>query len=143
MKLQIRTLSVQERKELYTEALEYFSTPVHERRRVNISTIHGVCEFLCKIFIPEVMCKVTYETFYSRPEVHNMLVCLFDTSHAVLPELYRKRKETLDLYWFNDDQERIAALQACIEDTSHITEEDDEQGVKVYAEFDTDWEPQA
>lgn len=150
MKLQIRTLSVQERKELYTQALEYFSKPKGDRRD---ELVGGVCEYLHRIFYFR---KISSDWGTAKFVVEKGLRSLsgeqmpVNLGKELMPELYRRKtkKESHDdfilgYYWFNDDQERIAALQACIEDTSHITEEDDEQGVKVYAEFDTDWEPQA
>ena len=141
MKLQIRTLSVQERKELYTQALEYFSKPLEERRRVGIFEIEGVCEYLCKIFIPESVCKVRYSDFPMHDKAHRELIKLVNTSPSVLPELYRRKKEGCDNYWFNNDNERLIALEDCLYDTAFLMEEEDEQGPTIFAEFEVDWEP--
>lgn len=141
MKLQIRTLSVQERKELYTQALAYFSKPSEERRRVGIFEIEGVCEYLCKIFIPESVCKVRYSAFQGCDKAYRELKKLIDISPSVLPELYRRKKEGCDNYWFRNDNERLIALEDCLYDTTFLMEEEDEQGITVFAEFEVDWEP--
>lgn len=141
MKLQIRTLSVQERKELYTEALAYFSKPKEERRMVGIFEIKGVCEYLCKIFIPESVCKAPYLAFQMHDEAYRDLKKLIKISPSVLPELYRRKKEGCDNYWFHNDNERLIALEDCLYDTAFLMEEEDEQGPTIFVEFEVDWEP--
>lgn len=130
MLLQIRSLTTKERHELYKDALEYFNTPVEERKRVGAS-IEGVCEYLWKIFYPEKISKIPYNAVYSY------YLDMITKGIELLPELYRRKTTTTSAqgYWFNNDEERIEALRSCIEETNHLAEwESDEQPPKVYWE---------
>lgn len=151
MKLQIRTLSVQERKELYTQALEYFSKPSRER---DDTRVRGVCEFLHRKFYFR---QISSDWSITRSIVGSGLKKL-DYKHIpvllgkeLMPELYRRKTSESSKeddswwgdYWFHNDNERLIALEDCLYDTTFLMEEEDEQGPTVYAEFEVDWEPQA
>lgn len=141
MKLQIRTLSVQERKELYTQALEYFSKPKGSRVKMYCGLEpSGVCEYLSRLFYKPLVFKgmTTYD-------VDSMLLYaegvprIVDLGKELMPELWhRKTREVVgdQSYWFNSDEERLIALAQCIQDVSLLTEEDDEQPTKVLYEFE-------
>lgn len=141
MKLQIRTLSVQERKELYTQALEYFIKPKGERLKMYCGLkSSGVCEYLSGLFYKPLVFKgmTTYD-------VDSMLLYaegvprIVDLGKELMPELWhRKTKEVFtedQPFWFKSDEERCTALEQCIQDVSLLTEEDDEQPTKVLYEF--------
>lgn len=145
MKLQIRTLSVQERKELYTQALAYFEIPREDR---DDTKIIGICEFLHRKFYFR---QISSDWSITRPIVESGLKKL-DCKHIpallgkeLMPELYRRSKkegkESLGNYWFDDDNERLIALEDCLYDTAFLMEEEDEQGPTIFAEFEVDWEP--
>ena len=149
MKLQIRTLSIQERKELYTQALEYFSKPLEER---DDAMVKGVCEFLHRKFYFR---QISSNWSITRPIVESVLKKL-DYEHMpvhlgkdLMPELYRRKtRESSEEddswwgeYWFHNDNERLIALEDCLYDTVFLMEEEDEQGPTIFAEFEVDWEP--
>lgn len=150
MKLQIRTLSVQERKELYTQALEYFSKPSGER---DDAMVRGVCEFLHRKFYFR---QISSDWSITRSIVESGLKKL-DYKHIpvllgkeLMPELYRRKTRESseeddswwgDYYWFNNDEERLIALEDCLYDITFLMEEEDEQGPTIFAEFEVDWEP--
>lgn len=149
MKLQIRTLSVQERKELYTQALAYFEIPRKEREDTKIM---GVCEFLHRKFYFR---QISSDWSITKPIVESKLIKLsYDympvhMGKELMPELYRRKtresSEEGDLwwgeYWFYNDEERLIALEDCLYDITFLMEEEDEQGPTIFAEFEIDWEP--
>ena len=124
-------LPVETRLEIYEEALKMYIDHGN-------TLFPGFC-FTLRWLLKDALSKLGEEVGWY--EVY------LDDHPYLLPEIWDLRtkepEEGGDMYWYHDDQERIAALQACIEDTSHITEEDDEQGPIVYTEFEIDWEPQA
>lgn len=124
-------LPVETRLEIYEEALKMYIDHGN-------TLFPGFC-FTLRWLLKDALSKLGEEVGWY--EVY------LDDHPYLLPEIWdlRTKEPEVDgnLYWYHDDQERIAALQACIEDTSHITEEDDEQGPIVYTEFEIDWEPQA
>lgn len=145
MKLQIRTLSVQERKDLYIEALGVFSQPYEDRDGMDNSHLfaddlpEGVCEYLSGAFYcPRVFKGLDpYHVKVVAYSQHSPRIV--ELGKELMPELWhRKTKEDTEdePYWFHNDKERLEALAQCIQDVSLLTEEDDEQTTKVLYEFE-------
>lgn len=145
MKLQIRTLSVQERKELYTQALEVFSKSSEDRDPMDGGSIfdddfpEGVCEYLSGVFYGSRVFK-GLDSYHVKSVAYSVgSPRIIDLGKELIPELWhRKTKEGTEYspYWFNNDEERLIALAQCIQDVSLLTEEDDEQPTKVLYEFE-------
>lgn len=143
MKLQIRTLSVQERKELYTQALEVFKKPLFVRPNLDFSFYNypeGVCEFLSGVFYFPIVFKGQDSLGVKRATRSADLPRIVELGKELMPELWhRKTNEVFtedQPFWFKSDEERCVALEQCIQDVSLLTEEDDEQPTKVLYEFE-------
>jgi hypothetical protein len=146
MKLQIRTFSVKEREAFYQAALEFFKKPKEERDDIRIT---GVCEFLSlKGSLKDAIDEGCPWDLVEEGVRKFVPVKLWPRrlGREILPELWRRRtviNAGEDDFWFDAGYERILALEGCIQDVSFLSEEGDEQGPTVFAEFEVDWEPQA
>ena len=148
MKLQIRTLSVQERKELYTQALEVFKKPLYDRPALDMGYGYpeGVCEYLSGLFYGRAVFKDKDYREIKRAARRQGIPRIVELGKELMPELWHRKTEEVmenESFWFKNNEERLVALEDCLYDTVFLMEEDDEQSTKVLYEFEVDWEPQA
>ena len=141
MKLQIRTLSVQERKELYTQALEVFKKHLYDRPALDFDYEYpeGVCEFLSGVFYCPIVFKDLDSLGVKRAARRADLPRIVELGRELMPELWHRRTKEVtedNPYWFYSEEERLIALEDCLYDTVFLMEEEDEQYSSVLYEFE-------
>lgn len=136
MKIQFRTLTIKERRELYKQALDYFQFG-------ELRYLTGVCEYAsCYFYLQQLgISRYEYQIWGVLRSQDRLDIRPVAIGKELMPELWNRREHTPtkeDPYWFHDEVGRIAALKDCIASLDNLTEEEDEQGTTVIFEFELD-----